>query len=120
MPRPTTSKPVMAPPRKAESSAGLSPPRAASAVRTLARTEMIIPMKPVAPERTAPMMKPIAACQPMPKPINTASTAATIAMVVYWRLRERHRALLNGRRDGRHRFVPGRLPQHPRDEESAV
>jgi hypothetical protein len=43
-PRPTTSMPVMAPPRNAMSSAGLMPLRAASAVRTLARTETFIPM----------------------------------------------------------------------------
>ena len=33
---------------------------AACAVRTLARTETFMPMKPAAPESTAPMAKPIA------------------------------------------------------------
>ena len=36
------------------------PLRAASAVRTLARTETFMPMKPVAPESTAPSAKPTA------------------------------------------------------------
>jgi hypothetical protein len=36
------------------------PLRAASAVRTLARTETFMPMKPVAPDRTAPIRKPMA------------------------------------------------------------
>ena len=48
------------PPLKATSSAGGTPPRAASATRELARTETFIPMKPVAPESTAPITKPIA------------------------------------------------------------
>ncbi len=52
--------PVMAPPRKATSSAGPMPRVAACAVRTLARTETFMPMKPQAPESTAPMTKPMA------------------------------------------------------------
>ena len=43
-PRPTTSMPVMAPPRKAMASAAFRPVRAASAVRTFERTETFIPM----------------------------------------------------------------------------
>jgi hypothetical protein len=43
-PRPTTSRPVMAPPLKAMSSAGPMPRRAASAVRTFARTDTFMPM----------------------------------------------------------------------------
>ncbi len=38
--------------------------RAASAVRTLAFTETFMPTKPVTPESTAPMMKPIAEVTP--------------------------------------------------------
>ncbi len=43
-PRPTTRRPVTAPPLKAMSSAGPMPRRAASAVRTLARTDTFMPM----------------------------------------------------------------------------
>ena len=43
-PRPTTRRPVIAPPRNAIASASFSPLRAASAVRTFARTETFIPM----------------------------------------------------------------------------
>ena len=53
-------EPVIAPERNAI----VRPPcrllRAASAVRTLARTEMFIPMKPAAPERSEPSTKPAA------------------------------------------------------------
>ena len=63
-PRPATSIPVTAPERNAV----VSPPcrlvREASAVRTLARTEMFIPMKPVMPDRIAPIAKPTAAIAP--------------------------------------------------------
>ncbi len=52
--------PVMAPPRKATSSAGPMPRVAACAVRTLARTDTFMPMKPQAPDSTAPMTKPMA------------------------------------------------------------
>ncbi len=43
-PRPTTRRPVIAPPLKAMFSAGPMPWRAASAVRTLDRTETFMPM----------------------------------------------------------------------------
>ena len=59
-PRPTTSMPVIAPPLKATSSAGPMPCVAACAVRTLARTETFMPMKPQAPDSTAPITKPTA------------------------------------------------------------
>jgi hypothetical protein len=52
--------PVMAPPLKATSSAGPMPLVAACAVRTLARTDTFMPMKPQAPESTAPSTKPAA------------------------------------------------------------
>ena len=52
--------PVMAPPLKATSSAGPMPCVAACAVRTLARTDTFMPMKPQAPDSTAPMTKPTA------------------------------------------------------------
>ena len=76
-------------------SAGPRPFFAASAVRTLARTETFMPMKPAAAEATAPIRKPIAAFQPRSvestpsprNPIRRKSTAATAAMIVYWRVR---------------------------------
>ena len=52
--------PVMAPPLKATSSAGPMPLVAACAVRTLARTDTFMPMKPQAPDSTAPSTKPTA------------------------------------------------------------
>ncbi|EXI75746.1 MAG: hypothetical protein AW07_01059 [Candidatus Accumulibacter sp. SK-11] len=75
--------PVMAPPLKATSSAAAMPLRAASAVRTLARTETFMPMKPVAPESTAPIRKPTAINLPRAIQISTKSTAPTTAIVVY-------------------------------------
>jgi hypothetical protein len=44
--------------------AGCSPSRAASAVRTFERTATFMPMKPAAPEKIAPIRKPIAGPQP--------------------------------------------------------
>ena len=41
---------------------------AACAVRTLARTETFMPMKPAAPESTAPIRKPTATSQPSSRP----------------------------------------------------
>ena len=79
---PTTSRPVIAPPRNATCSASFRPTRA-SAVRTLARTEMFMPMMPQAPESTAPMKKPHAEGQSMKNPIRTKRTAPTMAMVLY-------------------------------------
>jgi len=75
--------PVMAPPRKATSSAGPMPCVAACAVRTLARTETFMPMKPQAPESTAPTTKPIAVVLSRNTPMRTASTMPTMAMVLY-------------------------------------
>jgi hypothetical protein len=86
-PRPTTSMPVMAPPLKATSSAGPMPRVAACAVRTLARTEMFMPMKPQAPDSTAPSTKPTAVFSPRNTRMSTASTTPTIAMVLYCRAR---------------------------------
>ncbi len=56
--------PVIAPALKASSRPPASEVIAACAVRTLARTETFMPMKPAAPESTAPMAKPIATSQP--------------------------------------------------------
>ena len=56
--------PVTAPALKARSRPPASEPMAACAVRTLARTETFMPMKPAAPESTAPIRKPIATSQP--------------------------------------------------------
>ena len=75
------------PPLKATSSAGGTPPRAASATRVLARTETFIPMKPVAPESTAPITKPTAVFQSCRSKSTIASGTATAAMIVYWRFR---------------------------------
>ena len=86
-PRPTTSIPVIAPPLNATSSAGPMPFVAACAVRTLARTEMFMPMKPHAPDRTAPSTNPPAVVGSRKKKIRTASTTPTIAIVLYWRAR---------------------------------
>ena len=86
-PSPTTSMPVMAPPRNATSSAGPMPWVAAWAVRTLARTETFMPMKPQAPERMAPTTKPMAVVASRKAPIKSASTMPTSAMVLYWRAR---------------------------------
>ena len=51
--------PVMAPDLKAMSSPSASELVAACAVRTLARTETFMPMKPAAPDSTAPITKPM-------------------------------------------------------------
>ena len=61
---PATSMPVTAPARKAVVRPACRLPRAASAVRTLARTEMFMPMNPVAPDSTAPMTKAAALSPP--------------------------------------------------------
>ena len=55
--------PVTAPDLKAMSRPAASDSLAACAVRTLARTETFMPMKPAAPDRIAPMAKPIATSQ---------------------------------------------------------
>jgi hypothetical protein len=79
--------PVMAPPRKATSSAGPMPCVAAWAVRTLARTDTFMPMKPQAPESTAPTTKPTAVVASRKTPMRIASSTPTMAMVLYWRAR---------------------------------
>ncbi|MDT4835250.1 hypothetical protein FQZ97_689090 [compost metagenome] len=56
---------------------------AACAVRTLARTDTFMPMKPQAPESTAPTTKPTAVVRSRKRAMSTASTAPTTAMVVY-------------------------------------
>ncbi len=84
-PRPTTSMPVMAPPLKATSSAGPIPLVAACAVRTLARTDTFMPMKPQAPDSTAPSTKPTALVTSRNTAIRMVSTTPTMAMVLYWR-----------------------------------
>ena len=57
--------------------------RAASAVRTLARTEMFMPMKPVAPESTAPSTKATAGMTPRNPATRPATMTPTMAMAVY-------------------------------------
>jgi len=60
---------------------------AACAVRTLARTETFMPIKPAAPESTAPMANPSATNQPRKYPTTKKMTIPTPAMVVYCRFR---------------------------------
>ena len=60
---------------------------AAWAVRTLARTEMFIPMKPQAPESTAPSTKPMAVIPSRNTPIRMVRITPTMAIVLYWRAR---------------------------------
>ena len=79
--------PVMAPPLKATSSAGPMPLVAACAVRTLALTETFMPMKPQAPDSTAPSTKPAAVVVSRNTAIATANTTPTIPMVLYCRAR---------------------------------
>ena len=61
------------------------PMLAAWAVRTLALTETFMPIKPQAPERTAPKAKPTAVFQPRAgtKAITTKRMTPTTAMVEY-------------------------------------
>ena len=60
---------------------------AAWAVRTFARTDTFIPMKPAAPDRIAPIAKPIATVQDSSSPRIMNTTTPTPAMVMYWRRR---------------------------------
>jgi hypothetical protein len=79
--------PVTAPALNEMSRPSASDLVAACAVRTFARTETFMPMKPAAPESTAPIRKPIATQLPsrIQRPTNT--TAPTPVIVMYWRLR---------------------------------
>ena len=58
--RPTTSKPVTAPPLKATRSAAVRDLKAACVVRTFVITAMRIPIKPAESEQNAPITKPTA------------------------------------------------------------
>ena len=60
---------------------------AACAVRTLARTETFMPMKPAAPDRIAPIRKPIATVTESSHQASTKTTTPTMAIVMYWRRR---------------------------------
>ena len=77
----------MAPALKASSRPSASERIAAWAVRTLARTETFMPMKPAAPESTAPMRNPNATSQPRKYARMKKITMPTMPIVVYWRLR---------------------------------
>ena len=80
--------PVIAPALKASSRPPASEVVAACAVRTLARTETFMPIKPAAPESTAPRTKPTGASQFLKKKaMAMVTTTPTQAMVVYWRFR---------------------------------
>ena len=75
--------PVTAPDLKARSSPCPRLFWAATAVRTLARTETFMPMKPVAPESTAPIRKPTAASLPRRMKRSTSTITPTMPMVMY-------------------------------------
>ena len=79
--------PVTAPDLKATSRPPPSDTVAAWAVRTLARTETFMPMKPAAPDSTAPIRKPTPTCQPRNQVRTTKSTMPTAPIVMYWRRR---------------------------------
>ena len=105
-PRPTVKRPVMPPVRKATLSAGGSlPSRAAAAVRTLPRTDRLMPIKPVMPEKAAPHKKATARAKPdctklsattpsgrttfvAVKNTSTKSGTTMMAMVLNWRRRK--------------------------------
>ena len=80
---------------------------AACAVRTLARTDTFMPMKPAAPERIAPIAKPIATVQESRSPRMMKTTTPTPAMVVYCRLQIGLRAFADRARDLLHALGAG-------------
>ena len=84
-PRPTTSMPVIAPPLNATLSASFMPTVAACAVRTFARTEIFMPIKPHAPESTAPITKPIAVAKSKKSAMRIVRITPTTPIVLYWR-----------------------------------
>ena len=75
--------PVMAPALNEMSRPRASESEAPWAVRTLARTETFMPMKPAAPDSTAPTRKPTATGQDSRNPRITKMTMPTPAIVVY-------------------------------------
>ena len=79
--------PVIAPALNEMSSPRASDSEAPCAVRTLARTETFMPMKPAAPDSSAPIRKPTATGQESSRPSTTKITAPTTAMVAYCRRR---------------------------------
>ncbi len=79
--------PVMAPERKAMARPAARLLLDAWAVRTLARTDTIMPAKPAAPERMAPMAKPMAEVIDRRIATMMKTTTPTMAMVMYWRRR---------------------------------
>jgi hypothetical protein len=81
--------PVIAPALKAMSRPAARLTDAACAVRTLARTETFMPMKPAAPDRTAPIRKPMAAVagKQYARCRYWKTTTPAMAMVLYCGLR---------------------------------
>ena len=79
--------PVMAPALNEMSRPRASDSEAPCAVRTLARTDTFMPMKPAAPDRIAPIRKPMATVQESSRPSTMKMTTPTTAMVAYWRRR---------------------------------
>ena len=89
-PRPTTIRPVTAPPWKARAKARWNPSFAASATRTLARTDTFMPMIPAEALATAPRTNPAAVHSPREgrNAITAARGMPTNATVRYWRERK--------------------------------
>ena len=112
--------PVIAPPLKATSSAGPMPLVAACAVRTLARTEMFMPMKPQAPESTAPSTKPAAVVPSRKIAIRIASTTPTMRDGLVLARQVGGRALLDRRGDLLHARVARALAEDPASLHEAV
>ena len=94
--------------------------RAASAVRTLARTETFMPMKPQAPESTAPMTKPTAVGQPSEDADDDEQHDADDGDGRVLALEVGDRALLDRRGDLLHARVAGGQAQDARDLPDAV
>ena len=112
--------PVIAPARNAVVRPLCRLLRAASAVRTLARTETFMPMKPVAPDRTAPSTKAAAETGPRNKKMMAATTTPTMAMVVYWRREVGAGAFLDRGGDLDHPLVAGGHAEHLAAGDDAV
>ena len=85
--KPATSKPVTAPALKAIFKPCAKLCIADCVVRTLDLTEIFIPTKPAAPEKKAPMKKPIPELRPKIIQIKKNIIVPTIPIVIYWRFK---------------------------------
>ena len=79
--------PVIAPERKAMARPAARLWLEAWAVRTLARTDTIMPAKPAAPDKSAPMRNPMATVSDRNHAMMTKTTTPTAAIVAYCRRR---------------------------------